>query len=104
MVHRCIPPAPVINKAQLPPTGPRLTSTSTVCGLKSPSPRLHRRPLTLQHQLHNMDKIGLVLLIFSFVCFCLAAKFETHWQKLMAAGGAFLTAAMIFGNVGTVFK
>jgi hypothetical protein len=51
-----------------------------------------------------MDKLGLVLLIFSFVCFVLAAWFEPHWNKLVSAGLAFLTAAMIFGNVGTVFK
>lgn len=51
-----------------------------------------------------MDKLGLVLLVFSFVCFAIAAFKTELFQKLVAAGLAFLTAAMIFGNIGTVFK
>jgi hypothetical protein len=53
-----------------------------------------------------MDKLGLVLLIFSFVCFALSCwqAGQPYWNKLVSAGLAFLTAAMIFGNVGTVFK
>jgi len=51
-----------------------------------------------------MDKLGLVLLVFSFVCFVVAAWQQAIWQKLIAAGLAFLTAAMIFGNVGVLFK
>lgn len=54
-----------------------------------------------------MDKLGLVLLVFSFVCFVIAAIWgsgEPHRPKLIAAGLAFMAAAMVFGNVGTVFK
>lgn len=53
-----------------------------------------------------MDKLGLVLLIFSFACFCIACwnSAQPIYNKLIAGGLAFLTAAMIFGNVGTVFK
>lgn len=58
-------------------------------------------------RLADMDKLGLVLLVFSFVCFSLAcwnAATEPNWKRLIAAGLAFLTAAMLFGNIGTVFK
>lgn len=51
-----------------------------------------------------MEKLGLVLLVFSFVCFVVAAWQTTLWQKLVAAGLAFFTAALIFGNVGVLFK
>jgi hypothetical protein len=53
-----------------------------------------------------MDKLGLVLLVFSFVCFVLAAwqAAEPHYHRLVAAGLAFLTAAMLFGNISQVFK
>jgi hypothetical protein len=53
-----------------------------------------------------MDKLGLVLLVFSFVCFCLAGWNVTapNHPRLVAIGLAFLTAAMLFGNIGTVFK
>jgi hypothetical protein len=54
-----------------------------------------------------MDKLGLVLLVFSFACFCIAAIWGepfAHRPRLVAAGLAFLTAAMIFGNAGTIFK
>jgi len=51
-----------------------------------------------------MEKLGLVLLVFSFVCFCISIWVPTHWNKLISAGLAFLTAAIIFGNAGLVFK
>jgi cell division protein FtsW (lipid II flippase) len=54
-----------------------------------------------------MDKLGLVLLVFSFVCFCLAAwQIATvpNYYRLLAFGLAFLVAAILFGNIGTVFK
>ena len=53
-----------------------------------------------------MDKIGLILLIFSFVCFVIAAIgwVPTHWNRVVAAGLAFLAAAMIFGSSGAVLK
>jgi len=53
-----------------------------------------------------MDKLGLVLLVFSFACFVIACwqAAQPLWNKLIAAGLAFLTAAMIFGNVGLIFK
>lgn len=51
-----------------------------------------------------MEKLGLVLLVFSFVCFALAAWFKENWNTLVAAGLSFFTAALIFGNVGVLFK
>jgi len=53
-----------------------------------------------------MDKLGLILLVFAFVLFCLAAwkGGEPYWNKLVAAGLAFLTAAMLFGNIGVLLK
>lgn len=53
-----------------------------------------------------MDKLGLILLVFSFVLFCIAAwhHAEPYYGRFVAAGLAFLTAAMLFGNIGTVFK
>jgi len=52
-----------------------------------------------------MDKLGLILLVFSFVCFVVAAFWgEPHRPKLVAIGLAFLSAAFIFGNVGAVFS
>jgi len=54
-------------------------------------------------QQQHMDKLGLVLLIFGFVCFVMAAWFEAHWQKLVAVGLAFVTAATIFGGVAAIF-
>jgi cell division protein FtsW (lipid II flippase) len=53
-----------------------------------------------------MDKLGLILLVFSFVLFCIAAwqAAQPHFQRLIAAGLAFLVAAMLFGNISTVFK
>jgi hypothetical protein len=53
-----------------------------------------------------MEKLGLILLVFSFVCFCLGTWSGTsgYWNKLIAAGLAFFAAALIFGNVGLIFK
>jgi hypothetical protein len=52
-----------------------------------------------------MDKLGLVLLVFSFVLFCISGYIETDMPaKLRTAGLAFLTAAMVFGNIGVMFK
>lgn len=53
-----------------------------------------------------MDKVGLILLVFAFVLFCLSAwrHTETYYHGLVAAGLAFLTAALLFGNMGAVFK
>jgi hypothetical protein len=51
-----------------------------------------------------MEKLGLVLMVFSFVCFVLSIWVPTHWNKLIGAGLAFFTAALIFGNVGLLFK
>jgi hypothetical protein len=51
-----------------------------------------------------MEKLGLILMVFSFVCFVLSVWQATHWNKLISAGLSFLTAAIIFGNVGLIFK
>jgi hypothetical protein len=52
-----------------------------------------------------MDKLGVVLLVFAFVLFCISGYIETNMPaKLRAAGLAFLGAAMIFGNAGAFFK
>jgi hypothetical protein len=52
-----------------------------------------------------MDKLGLVLLVFSFVCFCISAYMQSDTaQKLLAIGLAFFAAALVFGNVGVMFK
>lgn len=52
-----------------------------------------------------MDKLGLVLFIFSFVCFVIAAFYgDPHRPRLIAAGLAFLSAAFVFGNMGMLFK
>jgi hypothetical protein len=53
-----------------------------------------------------MDKIGLVLLVFAFVLFCIASWLgpQPHFNRLIAAGLAFLAAAMLFGNAGAAFK
>lgn len=50
-----------------------------------------------------MQYIGLVLLIFGFVFFCIAAWRDTPDRaKLIALGLACVTAAEIFGGVGRV--
>ena len=52
-----------------------------------------------------MDKLGLVLLVFSFVSFCISVYMQGDMpQKLLAIGLAFLAAAMVFGNVGVLLK
>jgi hypothetical protein len=53
-----------------------------------------------------MEKLGLVLLCFSFVCFVIACwqAAAPIWNKLIAAGLAFFAAALVFGNVGLIFK
>lgn len=51
-----------------------------------------------------MQHLGLVLLIFAFVCFVLAIwPASEHWNKLIAAGLAFATAATIFGGAAVMF-
>jgi hypothetical protein len=52
-----------------------------------------------------MDKLQLVLLVFSFVCFCLAGwnvVSPTH-PRLVAIGLAFFSAAFIFGGALKIF-
>jgi hypothetical protein len=52
-----------------------------------------------------MDKLGLVLLAFSFVCFCISAWLESDTPgKLRAVGLAFFAAAVLFGNIGVLFR
>jgi len=48
-----------------------------------------------------MANLGLVLLVFSFVCFVIACfqASAPHYPKLVAAGLAFLVAADIFGGL-----
>lgn len=51
-----------------------------------------------------MSNLGLVLLVFSFVCFVLACfNFaQPYWNKLVAAGLAFLVAANLFGGLAAL--
>jgi hypothetical protein len=51
-----------------------------------------------------MQNLGLVLLVFSFVCFVLAcfAFAQPYWNKLVAAGLAFLVAAELFGGLSAL--
>jgi hypothetical protein len=52
-----------------------------------------------------MDKLGLVLLAFSFVCFCISAYMQSDTPaKLTSIGLAFFAAAVLFGNLGVLFK
>lgn len=48
-----------------------------------------------------MQNIGLVLLVFSFVCFVMAGwnPASPSWNRLVAAGLAFLVAADLFGGL-----
>lgn len=48
-----------------------------------------------------MQHLGLILLVFSFVCFVIAAFPAAHpsWNRLVAAGLAFLVAAQLFGGI-----
>lgn len=52
-----------------------------------------------------MDKLQLVLFVFSFVCFCIACwqSAQPHYNRLLAAGLAFFAAAFIFGGALHVF-
>jgi hypothetical protein len=52
-----------------------------------------------------MEKLGLILLVFAFVCFVIAAwgTSQPHYGRLIAAGLAFLSAAFIFGGVIHLF-
>ena len=51
-----------------------------------------------------MQNLGLVLLVFSFVCFVLACfpAVAPHWNRLVAAGLAFLVAASLFGGLAAL--
>jgi hypothetical protein len=52
-----------------------------------------------------MDKLGLVLLVFSFVFFCISSYLQSDTpQKLLSIGLAFFAAALVFGNIGVMFK
>lgn len=52
-----------------------------------------------------MQNLGLVLLVFSLVCFVIACfnAAAPNWNKLIAAGLAFGVAAQIFGGVASRF-
>lgn len=52
-----------------------------------------------------MANLGLVLLVFSFVCFVIAcfSAAQPWWNKLIAAGLAFLVAADLFGGLTHLF-
>ena len=47
-----------------------------------------------------MQYIGLILLLFSFVFFCISwsQAGAPQWNKLISLGLAFFTAALIFGD------
>lgn len=51
-----------------------------------------------------MQNLGLVLLVFSFVCFVIACwqAGAPNWNKLIAAGLAFLVGAEIFGGLAAL--
>ena len=51
-----------------------------------------------------MPNLGLVLLVFSFVCFVIACfpAASPVWNRLIAAGLAFLIAAEIFGGLAAL--
>lgn len=53
----------------------------------------------------NMANLGLVLLVFGFVCFFLGSiKIgDPYRMKLIAAGLAFVTGAEIFGGLSNIF-
>lgn len=52
-----------------------------------------------------MHNLGLILLVFAFVCFVIACfnAAQPHWNKLIAAGLAFLVAATLFGGLTALF-
>ena len=51
-----------------------------------------------------MANLGLVLLVFSFVCFAIACfnVAAPFWNKLIASGLAFLVAAELFGGLNAM--
>lgn len=51
-----------------------------------------------------MQNLGLVLLVFGFVCFAIACfqVGQPIWNKLIAAGLAFMLAAEIFGGLSAL--
>ncbi len=51
-----------------------------------------------------MQNLGLVLLVFSFVCFVIACfnAAQPWWNKLIAAGLSFLVAAELFGGLAAL--
>lgn len=51
-----------------------------------------------------MQNLGIVLLAFSFVCFVIATwqSAAPYWNRLVAAGLAFLLAAEIFGGLSAL--
>lgn len=51
-----------------------------------------------------MANLGLVLLVFSFVCFVIACfnGAAPFWNRLIAAGLAFLVAANLFGGLASL--
>jgi hypothetical protein len=51
-----------------------------------------------------MQRLGLVLLVFSFVCFVIGVwqSADPIWRRLIALGLAFLVAASIFGGLGAM--
>jgi hypothetical protein len=50
-----------------------------------------------------MQHLGLILFVFAFVCFVIAIWQQNMWNKLVAAGLAFATAATIFGGAASLF-
>jgi len=46
--------------------------------------------------------LGLILLVFAFVCFCIAAGWPWGTVNIGWAGAAFVVAAMLFGGIGGV--
>jgi hypothetical protein len=55
-----------------------------------------------------MQNLGLVLLVFAFVCFVIScfnwASGTPNWNKLIGAGLAFWVASQIFGGLALFFK
>ena len=51
-----------------------------------------------------MANLGLILLVFAFVCFVIACfqAAQPFWNKLVAAGLAFLVAANLFGGLAAL--
>ncbi len=51
-----------------------------------------------------MQNLGLILLVFSFVCFVIScwAAAAPHWNKLISLGLAFLVGAEIFGGLSAL--